>query len=132
MDTEKDLSVLYNDSCPVCRAEIDHYRSYAQRNALNIQFDDLNGPDLERWGLDADRAARRLYVMQDGELVSGVAAFRILWARMPRYRALAWLTGLPGIRQFAEWGYDRLAAPWLYRKHLKRQAAQGGGGSASR
>ena len=113
--------VLYNATCPICSAEIDHYRAYADKNGLDIAFDDLNGPGLSRWGLDADTAARRLYVLHDGHMVSGLEAFRVLWRQMPRYRALAWITGLPGINHLARWGYDRIAAPWLYSKHLKRQ-----------
>lgn len=122
MSNTDPLCVLYNGTCPICRAEIDHYAAYAERHDLGIRFDDLNGPDLARWGLDADTAARRLYVLQEGELVSGLAAFRVLWAQMPRYRVLHWLTGVPGIRGLANWGYERVAAPWLYRRHIARQS----------
>ena len=114
--------VLYNGDCPVCSFEIGHYARYCGDRALPLRFDDLNTADLAPWGLDADTAARRLYVMKDGALLSGIPAFLVLWADMPRYRWLARVVGLPGIRQVAEISYDRVLAPLIYRWHLSRIA----------
>ena len=113
--------VLYNADCPVCRFEINHYADYARTNALPLQFSDLNDSDLARWSLTPDQAATRLYLLQDGKLLSGIPAFLVLWAEMPRYRWLARLVGLPGIRQLAVFTYDGLLAPLLYWTHLRRQ-----------
>ena len=112
--------ILYNAECLVCRYEIDHYRDYAARAGLPLKFDDLNGPDLARWGLTADQAARRFYVLHQGSLLSGIPAFLVLWAEMPRYRWLGRLIGLPGLRQAATRLYDHIAAPLIYRWHLRR------------
>ena len=117
-----ETKVLYNDNCPVCSFEINHYAAYAKRNGLAIQFDDLNGPERAAWGLDADTAARRLYVLKDGELTSGIDAFLVLWQDMPRYRWLARVVGTPGIKQAASVLYDHVMAPLIYRWHLRRQA----------
>ena len=59
--------------------------------------------------------------MQDGQLLSGVPAFRALWQQMPRFRWLSWLTGLPVIAPVAGAVYDHILAPILYRAHLRRQ-----------
>jgi predicted DCC family thiol-disulfide oxidoreductase YuxK len=120
MESQPLLSVLYNSGCPVCSAEIGHYARQASDAGLPIRFDDLNTGALARWGLDADQAARRLYVQKDGVLVSGVPAFLLLWAQLPRYRLLARLVGLPGIRQTACAAYDHVFAPLLYRAHRRR------------
>lgn len=115
------LTVLYNADCPICRAEIDHYAAYTAARALAVRFEPIDRADLAGWGLTADAAAKRLHVRaHDGEILSGLPAFRALWAAMPRYRAVAWLTGLPGLRQAAGLTYDRVLAPWLYRRHLRR------------
>ena len=119
-----DTRVLYNDQCPVCSFEINHYATYAKRNGLPIRFDDLNGPDREAWGIDADTAARRLYVLRDGELYDGIPAFLELWREMPRYHWLARVVGLPGVRRVAAIGYDHILAPLIYRWHLRRKARQ--------
>jgi predicted DCC family thiol-disulfide oxidoreductase YuxK len=111
-----ETQVLYNDTCPVCRFEIDHYRKTAA--SLPIRFDRLSC--AADWGITPDQAARRLHVMQNGKLLSGMAAFRALWAVMPRYRWLARLTALPILRPFIDTVYDHIAAPMLYRAHLRR------------
>jgi predicted DCC family thiol-disulfide oxidoreductase YuxK len=113
----QDTCILYNDTCPLCRAEIDAYRR--QATGLPLRFDPLTEAHL--YGLTPDQAARRLHVIENGQLLSGLDAFRALWAQLPRTRWLARLTGLPVIRPVLAFVYDRLAAPLLYRAHLRRQ-----------
>jgi predicted DCC family thiol-disulfide oxidoreductase YuxK len=112
--------VLYNADCPVCSYEIDHYARYAACRALPVRFEDLNEGDLAGWGLTRDAAARRLHVLKDGTLHAGIPAFLVLWRDMPRYAWLARVVGAPGVRQAAEFAYDRLLAPVIYRWPLRR------------
>ena len=65
--------ILYNDTCPLCRFEVDHYRAAATRDGAPLRFDRLE--DAARWGLTPDQAARRLHVLRGGELLSGLEAF---------------------------------------------------------
>ena len=120
MKNSAKTTVLYNASCPVCNFEIQHYARYADRTGLPIRFDDLNSDARVHWGLDADAAAKRLYVLHEGKLSSGIPAFLVLWAQMPRYRWMAWTFGLPGVFQSACWIYDFVLAPAIYRLHLRR------------
>ena len=124
MENSPQTSVLYNANCPVCNFEIGHYARYAAQNGLPIRFDDLNTDARMQWGLDADTAARRLYVLHNGTLTSGIPAFLVLWALMPRYRLLGRIVGLPGIRQIASAAYDHVLAPVIYRWHLRRLRKQ--------
>jgi predicted DCC family thiol-disulfide oxidoreductase YuxK len=114
--------VLYNDTCPVCRFEIDAYRRRAVKEGLPIRFDALER--AEDWGLTPDEAAQELHVWQDGRVLSGLPAFRALWSAMPGWRWLAQVTGLPVIRPLAALAYGRIAAPLLYRAHRRRQRRQ--------
>ena len=114
-----DTRVLYNQDCPVCRFEIGHYRKQALAEGAALRFDDLS--QVQAWGLTADQAARRLHVVQDGKLVSGVPAFQLLWSQLSGWRWLARLTALPILHQIACVGYDHMLAPLLYRAHLRRQ-----------
>lgn len=115
-----DIRVLYNHTCPVCRFEIGSYRRLALRKGLPIRFDQM---DLATdWGLTPDDAARRLHVWHDGQVLSGMDAFRALWSAMPRWRWLARITDWPMVRPLANGIYDRIAAPLLYRAHLRRMA----------
>ena len=114
-----DTRVLYNDTCPVCRFEIDSYRRLAELENLPIRFDRL-GAAGDR-GLTAELAARRLHVIHKGRLLSGIPAFTALWTEMPRWRWLARLVAVPGINQIACAVYDHVLAPVLYRAHVRRQ-----------
>lgn len=124
MDNGRDTSVLFNADCPVCNFEIRHYERYATKHALPIRFDHLDA--AAAWGLSADQAARRLHVMHQGRFLSGIPAFLVLWAQMPRYRALAAVIAAPGVRQVATLAYDHVLAPLLYLWHRHRQRKWGG------
>ena len=115
-------SVLYNAECPVCNFEISHYAKYSADNDLPIRFDDLNTEAREAWNIDADTAARRLYVLHEGELLSGMPAFRVLWAQMPKYKWLVRPTGWPVIKPLTEWAYDKVLSVVIYKWHLRRKA----------
>lgn len=110
--------VLYNETCPVCRFEIDGYRRRALADGLPIRFDQMDR--AADWGLTPDQAARQLHVWQDGRVLSGMSAFRALWSAMPRWRWLARVTGWPVIRPLTNVLYTCVAAPILYRAHLRR------------
>lgn len=121
---EKVLDVIYNGSCPVCSSEVNVYRKHAEAQALPIRFNDLNKADLDRLGLTPEQAAKRFHVFHDGQMLSGVPAFLVLWRTIPRYRWIARIVGLPGIRHLAVLAYDHIAAPILYGMHKRRVARQ--------
>jgi predicted DCC family thiol-disulfide oxidoreductase YuxK len=123
-DQTNQTAVLFNANCPVCSFEISHYASYADKNALEIRFDDLNSCALQRWNLTADQAARKLYVAHEGKLLSGIPAFRVLWEQMPKYKWLARVAGWPVVLPLSEWLYVRVLAPLIYRWHIARLASK--------
>jgi predicted DCC family thiol-disulfide oxidoreductase YuxK len=119
-------TVLYNGSCPICSREIAVYRTEAEAAAPHVAFRDVTAPDaapaLTAAGLTPDDAARRFHVVQDGRVLSGLDAFVALWSALPRWRWLARLAVLPGVRTLAAALYDRVAAPLLYALHRRRLA----------
>lgn len=119
--------ILYNADCPICNAEICHYQRYADARDIRLGFDDLNTVDPATYGVTADQAARRLHVLHQGQVVSGVDAFVVIWRMMPRYRPLAWVVSRPLILPLSRVIYDRVLAPILYRMHLRRVARRGPG-----
>ncbi|MFC3613967.1 thiol-disulfide oxidoreductase DCC family protein [Lutimaribacter marinistellae] len=124
--------VLYNAECPICNFEIGHYRNHAEASDLPIRFDDLNTADLTHWGLSRDDAAKRLYVVKNGEMRGGIDGFLLLWAEMPRYRWLGRVVGLPGVKQVASLTYDFVLAPAIYRWHRLRKQRLSANGSTRR
>lgn len=117
------LRILYNGACPICSREIALYRRLAARHDAPLTFEDLDKADLCGWNLTPDQARRRLHAMDGDERLHGLAAFRALWARLPGWRWLAWLSGLPLLRPLVGLVYDRVAAPLLYRLARRRGAA---------
>ena len=116
---DQDTRVLYNHTCPICRTEITAYQRRALKDGLPIRFDSLE--HAADWGLSAEDAARRLHVWHKGQILSGMPAFRALWAEMPHMAWAARLTALPGLRWTTEAVYDHILAPILYRAHRRRQ-----------
>ena len=115
------LTVYYDGSCPLCRAEIDHYGR--QQGAEGLCFTDIS-PEDARPGPDLARSAAmaRFHVRDpQGQLVSGAAAFVLIWQSLPRWRWAARLARLPGAMWLLEGGY-RLLLP--VRPLLARLAAR--------
>jgi predicted DCC family thiol-disulfide oxidoreductase YuxK len=112
--------VLFNEDCPICNAEIRHYRKYAETNGIELHFDELGETDLSLYGVSKDQGAKRLHVISDGKVIHGLPAFQKLWTQMPRYKFLAIVTSFPIIREISGLIYDKILAPILYKSHLKR------------
>jgi predicted DCC family thiol-disulfide oxidoreductase YuxK len=116
------LRVLHNDTCPICSREVAGYDRLARKTGVAL---DIHGLDAAPgWGLDRDTAAQSFRVEWAGERHEGLDAFRVLWARLPGWRWLAWITGLPGVHWLADRAYRNAAAPLLYAMHRRRQSRQ--------
>ena len=109
-ETPAKATVYFDGACPLCTAEISHYKS--QAGGDQICFVDASqanaqlGPDL-----NVDAAMRRLHVrLPDGTLVSGARAFAIIWQTLPGWRWAARIARIPGVTPLLELGY-RLFLP---------------------
>lgn len=111
MQTEPLKSIVYFDgSCPLCRAEITHYRGL-DRDA-SLCFVDVSDTETDLpHGLTQQQAMQRFHVRAaDGRLLSGAAAFVEVWNRLPRWRWAARTAALPGAMAVLERSY-RLFLP---------------------
>jgi predicted DCC family thiol-disulfide oxidoreductase YuxK len=111
------LTVLYNDQCPVCSFEIEHYRALCIKRGIDLGFEKISdkGPVLNSSGLSVTDAKRRLHVRtSDGYVKVGVDAFLALWAHMPIYKYLGRLVAIPGIYHLAVVVYNHVLAPLLF------------------
>ena len=113
------LDVIYNDTCPICSREVDMYKGATDGDVI---YHGLSDADLARFGLSKEQSAREFHVMHNGELVSGLAAFALLWERMPRMRWLARLVRVPVLAPVLEWIYTHILARALYAMHRRREA----------
>ena len=122
-------TVLYNDKCPVCSFEIEHYKRLCSKRGLDLDFEKIStaGPVLTASRLTVEDAKKRLHlVTSDGRLVVGVEAFLALWAEMPGYRVLGRVVSIPVIHHLASLLYDRAVAPTLFWLDRRRKGQQRG------
>lgn len=119
-DSVADCVVYFDGGCPLCRREIEHYRS--QAGAESIAWVDAAGCNSAELGsgLSRDAALARLHARRaDGSLVSGVSAFALIWSRLPAYRWLAPVVRRRPVLTALEAGY----AAFLRLRPLWRRAA---------
>ena len=125
MSARPELTVYYDGACPLCRAEIDHYRRC--RGAEAVAFVDFSargaptalGPDLT-----CEAALARFHVREvNGRLLSGAEAFARLWRALPGWRWLGRLVATPVVLSLAEAAYRAFLPlrPRLARLVARRQ-----------
>ena len=106
MQLSEKLTVFFDGSCPLCRREIDFYKTLDV--ADSIYWADIS-QELQSEvvpGLSKCDAMRRFHVMtQDGTLVSGAEGFVALWSALPRFQFLGSLGRFRSLMWLAEYGY---------------------------
>ena len=106
----RSLTVYFDGACPLCQAEINHYRK--QEGADKICFRDVSvSEEMLAGDLSKEQAMKRFHVRgNNGLLLSGAAAFVAVWSTLPRWKWAARLAALPGIMMVLEIAY-RLFLP---------------------
>jgi|TARA_B110001450_G_scaffold186381_1_gene174389 predicted DCC family thiol-disulfide oxidoreductase YuxK len=112
------MKVYYNESCSICRAEINLYK---KQNIKEIEWVDItNNIIAEKCTLkDSKTLLRRLHVENDGELYSGAKAFLLVWKKIPKYRFLYTFFKLPIVFIVFSFFYEIIAF-FLYQKNKKQ------------
>jgi predicted DCC family thiol-disulfide oxidoreductase YuxK len=91
VNTEPLLTLYYDGSCPLCRAEIE-YMAFKDRQGL-LAFVDITtaGSEIERMGLSCERAMQLMQGrLRSGQVIEGVPVFAAAY-RLLGLRFLAWL-----------------------------------------
>ena len=81
------MKVYFNNSCNICRTEINIYK---KQNIEEIEWIDItnNNNALKETSKTKKLLLRRLHVEKNGEIYSGAKAFLLLWEKIPRYKFL--------------------------------------------
>tara|TARA_B100001057_G_scaffold446883_1_gene485885 strand:- start:348 stop:707 length:360 start_codon:yes stop_codon:yes gene_type:complete len=81
------VKVFFNNSCNICRAEINHYKKHSNENVEWI--DVTNNAEAQKiTSKSYKELLRRMHVMQDGEIIDGAESFLIIWKSVPKYNFL--------------------------------------------
>ena len=105
------LKILFDGGCPLCRREIAHVKSLAEKQQdSTLCFIDVNDvasalPD-SAYAHDRAQLLARFHVeLADGSRLDGAAAFIAMWQRLPGWRWLARFAQLPGMASVFELAY---------------------------
>ena len=128
------LTTYYNDACPVCSGEINHYRAVAADSDVPLGWVDVatERDALAAYGITQDMAFRRLYAVDaEGRLLVGLDAFIAIWRRLPqrRWQWLATLVSLPVVKPVSSVLYEHVAARAIYlwnKRRLRKAPRQAG------
>ena len=82
------IKVFFNNSCSVCRLEINHYKKIADSNLEWVDITN-NEEALKLTSKSQEELLRRLHVIDDGKVIGGAKAFVIIWSKIPKYNFLA-------------------------------------------
>jgi len=112
------MKVYFNNSCKICKTEIDLYK---KEKIKEIDWIDITNNNLaeKETSKNSKDLLRRLHV-KDGEKVSqGAEAFLLLWKKMPKYKFLYNFFKLPIIFNIFSFFYEIIAF-FLYLKNRKQ------------
>lgn len=108
------ITVFYDGKCGLCSREIDHYRKVAPPGIFQWQDVTVDASALKARQVDLVEALRLLHALDaQGNLHVGVDAFLLIWRNLDRWRLLARIVALPGIRPLTDRLY-RLFADWRF------------------
>ena len=112
------MKVYFNNSCKICRSEINLYK---KENIKDIDWIDItNNSDAEKETSRNDKELlRRLHVKEDGRIIQGAEAFLYVWKKIPKYKFLYKFFKLPIIFTIFKYVYEMIAF-FLYLKNKKQ------------
>ena len=112
------MKVYFNNSCKICKAEIDLYK---KEKTQEIDWIDItNNISAEKeTSKNRNELLRRLHVKEGDKILQGAEAFLILWKKIPKYKLLYKFFKLPIIFNLFSFGYE-IVAYFLYLKNKKQ------------
>ena len=81
------IKVFFNNSCSICRFEINHYKKVSDSS---LEWIDITNNDeaLKATSKSQKELLRRLHIIDDGKVIEGAKAFVIIWSKIPKYKFL--------------------------------------------
>ena len=112
------IKVYFNDSCNICRMEINHYKKIANSDLEWIDITN-NYEAIKITSKSQKELLRRLHVINDGEVIGGAKAFIIIWSKIPKYKILSKIFSIKPLFIIFHYLYE-IAAFFLFLKNRKQ------------
>ena len=112
------MKVYFNNSCKICRSEINMYK---KENIEDIDWIDItdNKEAVKETSKNDKELLRRLHIKENDQVIEGAEAFLYVWKRIPKYKFLYSFFKLPIIFTIFKYGYE-IVAYFLYLKNKKQ------------
>ena len=109
------MKVYFNNSCNICRAEINLYKKQNIKDIEWVDITDNKSAEIETQK-DGKALLRRLHIKDGEKIIGGAEAFLLVWKKIPKYKFLYSFFKLPIIFQIFSIGYEIIAF-FLYLKN---------------
>ena len=112
------MKVYFNNSCNICRAEINLYK---KQNIEDIEWIDITDNKTAEIETQKDDKAllRRLHIKDGKKVIGGAEAFLLVWKKIPKYKFLYAFFKTPVIYTLFSYFYEVIAF-FLYLKNKKQ------------
>ena len=117
-DKKQIVKVYFNNSCKICRAEINLYK---KQNIKDIEWVDItNNKSAEiETQTNAKNLLRRLHIKDGEKVIGGAEAFLLVWKKIPKYKFLYSFFKTPIIFTLFSFFYEIIAF-FLFLKNKKQ------------
>ena len=112
------MKVYFNNSCKICKAEIDLYKKENIKEINWVDITDNLSAENETSKTDKE-LLRRLHVKDGEKVLQGAEAFLMVWKKIPKYKFLYNFFKLPIIFSLFSFIYE-IVAFFLYIKNIKK------------
>ena len=109
------MKVYFNNSCNICRAEINLYKKQNIKDIEWIDITDNKSAEIETQKNDK-ALLRRLHIKDGEKVIGGAEAFLLVWKKIPKYKFLYTFFKIPIIFTLFSLSYEIIAF-FLYLKN---------------
>jgi len=112
------VKVYFNNSCNICRAEINLYKKQNIKDIEWVDITDNKSAEIETQKNDK-ALLRRLHIKDGEKVIGGAEAFLLVWKKIPKYKFLYAFFKTPVIFTLFSISYEIIAF-FLYLKNRKQ------------
>ena len=112
------MKVYFNNSCNICRAEINLYKKQNIEDIEWVDITDNKSAEIETQK-DNKTLLRRLHIKDGEKVIGGSEAFLLVWKKIPKYKFLYTFFKIPIIFILFSYFYEIIAF-FLYLKNRKQ------------